>query len=55
MFFAVSLSLSVMAYRQTEEQSLVDKYIAPTRILAYVLDMAGTDGRNPASRSSSRN
>jgi preprotein translocase subunit SecG len=40
-FFAVSLSLSVMAYRQTEEQSLVDKYIAPTEQAVEKLEKAG--------------
>ncbi len=29
LFFAVSLSLSVMAHRQTEQQSIVEKYVTP--------------------------
>jgi preprotein translocase subunit SecG len=42
LFFAVSLSLSVMAYRQTEEQSLVEKYIAPTEQAVEKLEEAVT-------------
>jgi len=42
LFFAVSLSLSVMAYRQTEEQSLVEKYSAPTDQAVKKLEEAAT-------------
>jgi preprotein translocase subunit SecG len=39
-FFAVSLSLSVMAHRQTEQQSLVEKYVAPTEQAVEKLEEA---------------
>ncbi len=40
LFFAVSLSLSVMAHRQTEEQGLLEKYSTPTEQAVKKLEEA---------------
>jgi len=43
LFFAVSLSLSVMAHRQTEEQNLLEKYANPTEQEAVTKLKEGTE------------